>query len=128
MPTAVSTRHAKFSEAIRGDDNCHLHIGITIKPLTRHTPQLQPWPPTRGCPRQETIYTLCTYIILSAFMLIIIDPSYFLPTDTVSTFTVSLGKRKVIGKMNRTRTGFPYCRPGTHLGIEDTTRTASLSR
>ena len=31
MPTAASTHHAKFSEAMRGDDNCHLHIGKTIK-------------------------------------------------------------------------------------------------
>ena len=30
MPTAASTHHAKLSEAMRGDDNCHLHIGVTI--------------------------------------------------------------------------------------------------
>ena len=30
MPTTVSTHHAKLSEAMRGDDNCHLHIGKTI--------------------------------------------------------------------------------------------------
>ena len=30
-PTTVSTHHAKLTEAMRDDDNCHLHIGITIK-------------------------------------------------------------------------------------------------
>ena len=61
MLTAVSTHHAKFSEAMRGDDNCHLHIGKTIKPLTRHAPLPQPWPQftvDRG--RRRYIHFVCT--------------------------------------------------------------------
>ena len=128
MPTAVSIHHAKLSEAMRGDNNCHLHIGKTIKTSHATCTAASAMAADYGWPRQETVYTLCTYIILLVFMLIAIDSAYFLFTDTVSTFTVSLGRRKVTGKVNRTRTGFPYCVPGAHLGMALTTRNASSSR
>lgn len=36
-------------------------------------------------------------------------------------------RRKVTGRVNLTRTGLPCCLPGLHLGMDDTTRNASLS-
>ena len=44
MPTAVSTHHANFSEAMRGDDNCHLRIRKNYKPPMRRKAQHQLWP------------------------------------------------------------------------------------
>ena len=37
-------------------------------------------------------------------------------------------KRKLTGSVNLTRTCRPRCSPGVHLGIDCTTRTASLSK
>ena len=70
MPTAVSTHHAKLSEAMRGDDNCHLHIEKTIKTSHATCAAASAMAADYGWPRQETVYTLCTYIILSAFILV----------------------------------------------------------
>lgn len=64
MLAAANIHYAKQSEAMGGDDDCHLHIGKTKKTPTRHTVAASVVAAGCGCPRQQMTYTLCTYIMV----------------------------------------------------------------
>ena len=69
MLTAVSTHQAKLSEAMRGDDNCHLHIGITIKTSHATRAAASAMAIDKGLPTAgDDIHTLYVHNIISVYM------------------------------------------------------------
>ena len=68
MPTAISTHHAKLSEAMRGDDNCHLHIGKTIKTSHATRATASAMAADKGLPAAgDDIHTLYVHNIISLY-------------------------------------------------------------
>ena len=69
MPTAVSIHHAKLSEAMRGDNNCHLHIGITIKTSHATHAAASAMAADKGLPAAgDDIHTLYIHYIISVYV------------------------------------------------------------